>query len=325
MSKQLPPPQPRPWQESLATLAARALIALVLVLIVGNIFNADHAFFKFGPHRDTLRQASVYGILAYGLTLVIVSGVFAHRRGQRRLVGPGDGAAAGAALHRHPRSHGAGARRGGVCFRGHEGLHGGAECRWHFQLRGRVGSVSWDRHPHPRRQRFHGHGHLRGLGGGGLVHSFKAGLGRCLHATGNNEQAARFSGVPFTAAKAGAYVASGVFAAVAGLCQAAQEQQGDPEERLERTVIIEAFGVGQRHAPAGEAVKQLGDIDPRGKAFALVRARIKRRFPTDTILQIELLEQRRNGQLPAMRAGLPLVTKLDAELPGFERVILRHA
>jgi hypothetical protein len=132
MSKQLPPPQPRAWQESLATLAARALIALVLVLIVGNIFNADHAFFKFGAHRDALRQTSVYGILAYGLTLVNVSGVFAHRRGQRRLVGPGDGAVAGAALHRHPRAHGAGARRGEVCFRGHEGLHGGAECRKYY-------------------------------------------------------------------------------------------------------------------------------------------------------------------------------------------------
>src|SRR5579863_7188013 len=54
--------------------AVRACLALALVLIVGVIFNADHAFFKLSTHRDTLRQASVYGILACGMTLVIVSG-----------------------------------------------------------------------------------------------------------------------------------------------------------------------------------------------------------------------------------------------------------
>ena len=58
----------------LASPAGRALIALALVLILGTIFNADGAFFKMGTHRDTLRQASVYGMLACGLTLVIVSG-----------------------------------------------------------------------------------------------------------------------------------------------------------------------------------------------------------------------------------------------------------
>src|ERR1043165_2159421 len=62
------------FRELLASPAARALIALALVLIVGTIFNADGAFFKFGTHRDTLRQASFYGILAFGLTLVIIAG-----------------------------------------------------------------------------------------------------------------------------------------------------------------------------------------------------------------------------------------------------------
>ncbi|HYA79123.1 MAG TPA: ABC transporter permease, partial [Candidatus Nitrosopolaris sp.] len=54
--------------------AGRAFLALLLVLIIGAIFNADGAFFKIGTHRDTLRQASVYGILACGMTLVIISG-----------------------------------------------------------------------------------------------------------------------------------------------------------------------------------------------------------------------------------------------------------
>lgn len=58
----------------LASPAGRALIALVLVLLLGCIFNADGAFFKTGTHRATLRQVSVFGILACGMTLVIITG-----------------------------------------------------------------------------------------------------------------------------------------------------------------------------------------------------------------------------------------------------------
>src|SRR5260221_4799585 len=54
--------------------AKRALVALVFVVLLGWVFNAHGAFFKLGTHRDALRQASVYGILACGLTLVIISG-----------------------------------------------------------------------------------------------------------------------------------------------------------------------------------------------------------------------------------------------------------
>src|SRR4051794_2873732 len=58
----------------LGSAAARALLALVLVLVLGCVFNADGAFFRVGTHRDALRQAGVYGILACGMTLVIISG-----------------------------------------------------------------------------------------------------------------------------------------------------------------------------------------------------------------------------------------------------------
>src|SRR5438309_6045346 len=54
--------------------ATRALVALLFVLLLGCLFNAEGAFFKLGTHRDALRQASVFGILACGLTLVIISG-----------------------------------------------------------------------------------------------------------------------------------------------------------------------------------------------------------------------------------------------------------
>jgi ribose/xylose/arabinose/galactoside ABC-type transport system permease subunit len=53
--------------------------------------------------------------------------------------------------------------------------------------------------------------------------------GRQLLALGGNEEAARLSGVPVNRAKLMAYVMSGMLSAVAGICQAAQEQQGDPE------------------------------------------------------------------------------------------------
>jgi len=53
--------------------------------------------------------------------------------------------------------------------------------------------------------------------------------GRHIYATGGSEPAAHFSGVPVMRVKTLAYAFSGICAAVAGLCQAAQEQQGDPE------------------------------------------------------------------------------------------------
>jgi ribose transport system permease protein len=53
--------------------------------------------------------------------------------------------------------------------------------------------------------------------------------GRQLYAIGGNEEAARLSGIPVVRAKLAAYAACGLLAAVAGICQAAQEQQGDPE------------------------------------------------------------------------------------------------
>jgi len=52
----------------------RALSSFLMVIIIGCIFNADGAFFKLATQRDALRSLSVYGILAVGQTLVIISG-----------------------------------------------------------------------------------------------------------------------------------------------------------------------------------------------------------------------------------------------------------
>ena len=52
----------------------RALGSLVVVFVIGLIFNADGAFLKWGTHRDMLRSVSVYGLLSCGMTLVIITG-----------------------------------------------------------------------------------------------------------------------------------------------------------------------------------------------------------------------------------------------------------
>jgi ribose transport system permease protein len=57
-------------------------------------------------------------------------------------------------------------------------------------------------------------------------------LGRHIYAVGGNKEAARLSGVPVRRTLITAYALSGFFAAVAGICQAAQETHGDPETGL---------------------------------------------------------------------------------------------
>ena len=50
-----------------------------------------------------------------------------------------------------------------------------------------------------------------------------------MYALGGNEEAARYAGIPVRATTVLAYAISGLLCAVAGICQAAQEVQGDPE------------------------------------------------------------------------------------------------
>ena len=53
--------------------SVRVILSLLIIFILGIIFNGDGAFFKWSTHRDMLRQSSVYGILACGMTLVIIT------------------------------------------------------------------------------------------------------------------------------------------------------------------------------------------------------------------------------------------------------------
>lgn len=245
----------KPW--------VRALLALVLIVLIGCAFNADGAFFRWSTHRDMLRQVSVYGILACGMTLVVITGgidlavgsvlglcavLFAQLSIHRGLSAPVaiagvllGGAAAGltsGSLVARFRMQPFIATLAVMVFaRGlAKWLSGGQKISGAIQKPD--GTFDYVELP-PIFQ----HLDARLFGGniaavtlvfaGCLLLSWvvlaKLRYGRYLFATGGNEEAARLSGVPVVGAKLLAYGLSGVFAAVAGICQAVQEQQGDPE------------------------------------------------------------------------------------------------
>jgi ribose transport system permease protein len=243
--------------------AARALLALVLVLVLGCVFHADGAFFKLGTHRDALRQASVFGILACGMTLVIISGgidlavgsvlaltavgfsLMSIHWGWSPLVSIPLCLALGAAC---------GAMSGGVAagFRVQPFI---ATLAMMVFSRGLAKTVSGGMKVSAAVKNPDGtyryvdvpaifraidsrivDGNLSVVTVIFLVCAALAWVvlarhcwGRWLYAIGGNEEAARLSGVPVRTTKVLAYVACGLMAGVAGLCQAAQEQQGDPE------------------------------------------------------------------------------------------------
>jgi ribose transport system permease protein len=52
----------------------RPFVPLVAVLLLGCALNAGGAFFEWQTHRAVLREIAVGGILACGMTVVIISG-----------------------------------------------------------------------------------------------------------------------------------------------------------------------------------------------------------------------------------------------------------
>ena len=247
----------------LATAAFRALLALAFVVLIGCAFNADGAFFHWSTHRDMLRQVSVYGILACGMTLVIISGgidlsvgsvvglcavLFARqtlRQGEPALValglviaaGMAIGLASGALVSRFRLQPFVATLAMMVFARGlAKWISGGQKISQAIQHPD--GSFSYVDLPAIFQRLDH-----RILWGnlsvvtlvflGCVLLSWlvlaKLRYGRYLYATGGNEEAARLSGVPVARTKLLAYGLSGLFGAVGGICQAVQEQQGDPE------------------------------------------------------------------------------------------------
>lgn len=255
----------------------RALIALLLVMLLGAVFHADGAFFKLGTHRDALRQASVFGVLACGMTLVIVTGGIDLSVGSvlalvavcfslfsihwawpawigipvALLIGGGCGLVSGlvaARLRVQPfiatlammvfarglAKYISGGMKISTAVQNPDGTYRYVDVPAVFQridtriLGDNLSVVT-------------------------VIFFVCAGVawlllarhrwGRQLYAIGGNEEAARLSGVPVVQAKTLAYVAAGVFSGVAGICQAAQEQQGDPEAGVAYELIAIAMVV----------------------------------------------------------------------------------
>jgi len=89
-------------------------------------------------------------------------------------------------------------------------------------------------------------------------------LGRYFYATGGNIEAARLSGVPVTRTLILAYMLSGLFSAIAGVCQAAQEQQGDPETgagyELQAIAMVVIGGTNLAGGRGGMALTLVGAL-----------------------------------------------------------------
>ena len=241
----------------------RALLPLLGILLLGAIFNANGAFFRWQTHAALLREVSVYGILACGMTVVIVSGGIDLAVGSllglcavsfALLTLPLGLPAALALVAVLALGAAAGALAGFLIARLQlppfivtlallvfarglaKQLSGGQKVSTYLQ--GADGQFSRLAVPELYSQL-----DARVLGGNlsvvTLVFAACAGLswvvlqrqrvGRYLYALGGNAQAARLSGVPVRATLCFAYAFSGFCAAVAGICQAAQELQGDPE------------------------------------------------------------------------------------------------
>jgi len=241
----------------------RALAALLFVLALGALFNAEGAFFKWNTHRDMFRHISVFAILACGMTLVIITAgidlsvgsilgftavlfsIFCIHQGWSPWIAAPVCILAGAAC---------GAASGGLVAR--------------FKIQPFIATLA---------MMVFARGLAKWVSGGQKISTAvlqpdgnyryvevppifnslnskilnqnvavvtliflacificwiilaKLRWGRYIYAVGGNEEAARLSGIPVTAIKLFAYGLSGLFSAVAGICQAAQELQGDPE------------------------------------------------------------------------------------------------
>ena len=241
----------------------RALFSLALVMAVGAVFNADGAFFQWDTHRDMLRQVSVFGILACGMTMVIITGgidlsvgsilgvsavvfsLLSVHMGQpdvvaigvTLLLGLACGVASGAVIARFRVQPFIATLAMMVFARGLAKLLSGGQ-KISTALQQSDGSYQYVDVPRIFDiigTRIAGENvavvtiiMLASMAFCGILLS-RTPWGRQLFAVGGNEEAARYSGIPVAATKVLAYGLCGLFCAVAGICQAAQELQGDPE------------------------------------------------------------------------------------------------
>lgn len=274
----------RPWAKALTSLAA--------MIVVGLIFPGNGAFYRAATHRDLLRDLSVQGVLAAGMTLVILSGgidlavasvlalgavVFA-----KLTISAGMSAFSAIAL---VLAFGAamGAAMGGVIARLSlqpfiVTLAGMAIAR------GLAKRVAGGQKVTPFAEGSAGIPPIFEridatiLGGAipipAIVFAFALAivavilrfttLGRYIYAIGGSREAARLSGVPVQRTLVVVYAISGLFAALAGICQAAQETHGDPETaagfELDAIAMVVIGGTSLAGGRGGAALTLIGAL-----------------------------------------------------------------
>ena len=271
-----------PWMQR---PAVRACGALLLVVLIGGLYNAHGTFFHWATHRDMLRQVSVYGILACGMTVVVVAGgidlavgsvlglsavLFAKLAlvgGQPAwiaipavlAVGAASGVMSGTVIGRMGVQPFIATLAMMVFARGLAKWISGGE-KVSRALLQPDGSYTYVDVPRSFQAL-----DAKVFGGDVAVVTLvflgcvmlcwfilnRLRYGRYIYAIGGNEPAARFSGVPVLRTKLFAYGLSGLFAAIAGLCQAAQEQQGDPEAGISYELTAIAIAVIGGNSLAG--------------------------------------------------------------------------
>jgi ribose transport system permease protein len=247
----------------LHSTTVRALASLLFVLVVGFVFNADGAFLKWDTHRDMLRQISVYGILACGMTLVIITAgidlsvgsmlglsavlfaLFGIHLGWSApvaiaaclIAGALAGSLSGLVIARFRMQPFIATLAMMVFLRGVAKLVSGGE-KISTAVQQADGTYQYVDAPS-----IFGILNAKVLGDNVAVVTIvllasilvcwvilsALPWGRYLYAIGGNEEAARLAGVPVGWMKVLAYGLCGLFSAIAGICQAAQELQGDPE------------------------------------------------------------------------------------------------
>lgn len=238
------------------------LAALVGVIVLGCVFSADGAFFRWAVHRDLLRAIAVDGILALGTTVVVLTGGIDLSVGSAvalaavgfatlslQLEAPGALAVAAVAAL----GTALGAASGWLVGRGLQpfvvtlasmvSLRGLA--KWVAGGRKVTGAVTGADgatvvHPRPALWEWLDDRVLYDqiavvtlvfLALALAVHGVlsRTAFGRHLRAIGGNEEAARLAGVPVAGTRVAAYALCGLLAAIAGVLQAAQETHGDPD------------------------------------------------------------------------------------------------
>lgn len=276
----------------------RALFSLAFIFGLGLIFNADGTFFRWDTHRDMLRQISTYGILASGLTVVIVAGgidlsvgsvlglsavVFSFLSIQLGWtagvailaclgLGLGCGGIVGGVIGRFGVQPFITTLAGMAFVRGAaKWVSGGQKISTTvLQPNGNFVQV-----PLPPVFEFLGSRFLhQNVAAVTIVFLLcilvcwvilaKTRWGRWLYAIGGNELCAYLSGVPIIRVKLLAYSLCGMLAAVAGICQATQELQGDPEAgmgyELTAIAIVVMGGTGLSGGHGGIGLTLLGTI-----------------------------------------------------------------